>query len=198
MADSTGFYTDVFEFVFEKGDNLITLEGKNAKLAISEIVLTPVEDLLTYEEYLAKYAGKPAATGSLKLEGEYIEAASDKTVYPLEDSADALTSPHDASRTVLNIIGGEKWQTAGQWVTYKFQVDESGMYDIIFRFRQNILDGMFVNRSLFLFSEGLEEGDDGYYDGTPFAEARTLTYNFSDDWQVTTATDGEQSFKFYF
>ena len=198
LADSTGFYTDSFEFVFEKGDNLITLEGKNAKLAISEIVLTPVEDLPTYEEYLAKYADKPAASGALKLEGEYIDAASDKTVYPLEDSADALTSPHDASRTVLNIIGGEKWQTAGQWVTYKFQVEESGMYDIITRFRQNILDGMFVNRSLYLFSEGLEEGDDGYYNGTPFAEARTLTYNYGDDWQVTTATDGEQSFKFYF
>ena len=198
MMDSTGFSTEAFEFVLEQGDNIITLEGKNAKLAISEIILAPAENVLTYEEYLNKYAGKPAGSGSIKIEGEYINASSDKTVYPLEDSADALTSPHDPSRTVLNILGGEKWQTAGQWVTYRFKVDASGMYDIVTRFRQNILDGMFVNRSLEIFSEGLTEGADGYYNGAPFAEAKALTYNYGDEWQVGQATDGSQTFKFYF
>ena len=200
LADSMGYYTEAFEFVFTAGENTITLEGKNAALAISEIVLCPVEDLDTYDEYLAKHEGLPSGGSSVKLEAEYIYAASDKTVYPIEDSADALTSPHDPSRTVLNTIGGEKWQTAGQWVTYKFTVDKSGMYDIVTRFRQNILDGMYVNRSLFLYSEEgkLQEGDLGYYNGAPFIEAKTLMYNYSDDWQVTQATDGKREFEFYF
>ena len=197
FADSTGYYTEAFEFMLEEGETILTLEGKNAPLAIAEIVLSPANDIDSYAEYIAKHANKPAGTGKVKLEGEYTLAASDKTIYAIEDSADALTSPHDASRTVLNTIGGEKWQTAGQWVTYKFSVDESGMYDIVTRFRQNILDGMFVNRSLYLYSDGLSAGDDGYYNGLPFAEARALTYNFGDDWQVSSATDGNESFKFY-
>ncbi|MBQ8407733.1 MAG: extracellular solute-binding protein [Clostridia bacterium] len=198
LTDSMGFYTQPFEFVLNEGENILTLEGKNGELSIDEIVLTPAEDVISYEEYLAKYANKPAGSGQIKLEGEYMVAASDKTVYPIEDAADANTSPSDPSRTVLNMVGGEKWQTAGQWVTYKVMVDESGMYDMDFRFRQNILDGMFTNRSLYIYSEGLAEGADGYYNGLPFAEAKALTFNFSDDWQATRATDGKQEFKFYF
>ena len=198
FADSTGFYSEAFEFVLEEGWNVITFEGKNATLAISDIVLTPYEGPGSYADYLEHYKDAPKGSGSVKIEGEYIEAASDNTIYALEDAADALTSPHDASKTLLNMMGGEKWQTAGQWVTYSFKVEKSGMYDIVTRFRQNILDGMFVNRALYIYSEGVEAGEDGYYNGVPFQEAKKLTYNYSDNWQVTQATDGKQKFSFYF
>ncbi|MBR2335599.1 MAG: extracellular solute-binding protein [Clostridia bacterium] len=198
LDDSTGYYTEAFEFVLFEGENTITLEGKNAPMAIKEIILAPVERIDTYEEYLAKHANKPIGQGSVKLEGEYFDAASDKTIYPVEEAASAATSPHDPSRTLLNVVGGEKWQTAGQTISYKFRVDASGMYDIVTRFRQNVLDGMFVNRALYIYSEGIAEGDDGYYNGVPFEEAKKLTYNYNDEWQVTQATDGNQSFKFYF
>jgi len=199
FTDSMGFYTEAFEFAFEKGENVLTLEGKNAYLAISKITLSPIsEDDHSYAAYLEKYKDAPTGSGEIKLEGEYMYSASDKTIYPIEDSADAMTSPSDASRTVLNTVGGEKWQTSGQWVTYKFSVDKSGMYDIVTRFRQNILDGMFVNRALYIYSDGLKAGADGYYNGLPFNEAKTLTFNYGDEWQVTSATDGNQNFKFYF
>lgn len=198
MTDSMGYTTEPFSFVLEKGENIISLEGKNCELAISQIILSPAADELTYEEYKELYSNQPAGKGSIKLEAEYTATASDKTIYPIEDSADALTSPHDPSRTLLNTIGGEKWQTAGQSVSYKFKVDASGMYDIVTRFKQNVLDGMFVNRSLYIYSEGVAEGELGYYNGAPFVEAKALTYNFSEDWQVTKTTDGEQVFSFYF
>lgn len=203
LADSSGYYTKEFEFYLEARQEpyVISLEGKNCPLYISGITLGTVEDVPTYKEYIDDLGNKAnkKGSGSVQIEGEYVYAASDKTVYPIEDGADALTFPNDASRTVLNTIGGEKWQTAGQWVTYKFTVNESGMYDIVTRFRQNILDGMFVNRALYLYSDdSVKEGDAGYYDGVPFAEAKALTYNYSDDWQVTQATDGKTKFKFYF
>ena len=198
LSDPMGIYTEAFTFVLDKGTNIISLDGKNSELAISQIILSPAEKLITYEEYSKKYADMPAGSGSIKIEAEYTANASDKTIYPVEDAADALTSPHAADRTVLNTMGGEKWQTAGQWVTYKFKVDKSGMYDIVMRFKQNVLDGMFVNRSLSLYSEGLDEDALGYYNGIPFEEAKALTYNFNEDWQATKATDGEKEFKFYF
>lgn len=200
ITDSMGYYTEPFEFVLGAGD-VITFEGKNAEVAISEIVLSPVDTAVSYKEYIdalsALGLNKPGK-GSIKLEAEYTSSTSDKTIYPLEDGADAMTSPHDPSRVVLNTIGGEKWQTAGQSVSYKFKVSASGMYDLVTRFRQNVLDGMFVNRALYIYSEGIEEGKPGYYDGAPFEEAKKLTYNFGDEWQVTKATNGEKTFSFYF
>ncbi len=198
LTDSMGFYTEPFTFIFEKGTNIISLDGKNSDLAIAKIVLSPAKEVMTYEEYKALYANEAPGSGSIKIEAEYTANASDKTIYPIEDAADAMTSPHDPSKTLLNTMGGEKWQTAGQSVSYRFKVDKSGMYDIVMRFKQNILDGMFVNRSLYIYSEGLAEGERGYYDGIPFEEAKTLTYNFNEKWQVTKATDGETEFSFYF
>jgi len=200
VTDSMGFYTEAFTFLLEKGENLISLDGKNADLAIGEIVLeSKINQLDTYAQYKDKYAGQPNGTGSIKIEAEYTNNASDKTIYPIEDSANAMTSPHDPGKSVLNTMGGEKWQTAGQAVSYKFKVDSSGMYDLVFRFRQNILDGMFVNRVLYIYSEGLAQGELGYYDGIPFEEAKTLTFNYKEDWQTTKATDGgDENFKFYF
>ncbi len=202
LSDSTGYYNEAFQFVLGAGD-VITIQGKNAELAISSIVLTPLKSTMSYEEYYDYYVnqkGYGKGEGTVTIQGEYIEAASDKTVYALEDAADALTYPHDASKTLLNVMGGEKWQTAGQWVTYSFKVDKSGMYDIVMRYRQNVLDGMFVNRALYIYTESdvLKEGDDGYYNGAPFNEAKALTYNYSDKWQVTQASNGEQEFSFYF
>ena len=198
ITDSMGFYTEAFSFVLEAGERIISLEGKNAELAIDKIILSPAKKLQTYDEYKEIYKNQPNGSGSIKIEAEYTASASDKTIYPIEESANAMTSPHDPGKTVLNTMGGEKWQTSGQSVSYKFKVDKSGMYDIIFRYKQNVLDGMFVNRILYIYSEGLSEGDLGYYNGIPFEEARALTYNFNENWQVTQATDGKTEFEFYF
>jgi len=199
LTDSMGFYTEAFTFVLEKGENVISLDGKNSDLALSQIVLSHSEKIQTYADYEKKYEGQPNGTGNIKIEAEYTANASDKTIYPVEESADAMTSPHDPGKTVLNTMGGEKWQTAGQSVSYSFKVDSSGMYDIAFRFRQNVLDGMFVNRVLYIYSEGVAENELGYYDGIPFEEAKSLSFNFKESWQTIKATaDGEKEFKFYF
>ena len=199
LTDSMGFYTEAFTFVLEKGENIISLDGKNSELALSQIILSPAQEVISYKEYLELCKGQPNGEGSIKIEAEYTANASDKTIYPIEDAADALTSPHAPDRTLLNTMGGEKWQTAGQWVTYKFKVDKSGMYDIVARFKQNVLDGMFVNRSLHIYSDGdVKKGELGYYNGVPFEEAKTLTFNYNDKWQTGRVTDGTTDFKFYF
>ncbi len=203
VKDSTGCTVDPFEFVFEAGTSTITLESENEPMAIKSITLCPAETLMSYEDYIAQFKGVPNGTDSVKIEGEYFSSATDKTIYAVEDRSSAINSPSATDRTLLNTMGAEKWQTAGQAVSYKFTVNSSGMYDIFTRFRQNVLDGIFVNRALYIYSDGAEEGSLGYYNGIPFAEAAALTYNYSDDWQVTNLKaqddDGnEKSFNLYF
>ena len=76
----------------------------------------------------------------VQIEGENTVNTSTNVVYPVEDRSDALTSPIDTSRTMLNTIGTEKWETAGQWIRYRFSVNSSGMYEIYSRFKQSYLD----------------------------------------------------------
>ena len=194
LKDSSGYYTDNFAFVLEKGENKITLEGQNEPMSIKAITLYPLEDEVSYAEYAKKYADKPIGQDTIKLEAELATVMSNKTIYPVEDRSCAINSPTDVTCSVLNTVGGEKWATSGQWVEYRFMVRSSGMYDLVSRFRQNILDGMYTCRSFYIYSEEgkLAPGADGYYDGAPFEEAKKLVYSYSDAWQVTQMAGADQ------
>ncbi len=211
--DVDGFYTESFEFLMNGGSNTISLQAKNQPMVIKSITLYPQEDKPSYESVLEKYENKgyEKGSGSIKFEAEYTFASSTQTVYPIEDPSSAITSPSSTTHTVLNTIGGDKWQTSGQWIRYQFTVDSDGLYEIVTRYRQNINDGMFSSRVLYLYSDGLDAGTDGYYNGIPYAEASNLRFDYSTDWQVgplsyakkTTNAAGEIEweeipFQFYF
>ncbi len=183
LKDVDGFYSESFEFVFTAGEHMISLEGVNEPVAIKSIMLVPHKDSLTYDEYMSKYQGEAKGSSVVKIEAEFPSASSTQTVYPIEDRSCAINSPADPTRMVLNTIGGDKWQTSGQWLEYKMRVDNSGLYGIDTRFRQNILDGIYTSRALYIYSDGLAEGAKGYYNGVPFKEATELVFNYSTEWQ---------------
>lgn len=191
LRDADGFYAETFEFVLEEGERVLALEAVNEPMTIKSITLVPHEDLIPYEEYLKQYAGVGLGSDYVIIQSEYAGASSTQNIYPIEDRTDAATVPADTDRTVLNTIGGDKWQTAGQWVRYTFKVGDSGMYNIAARYRQNVLDGMYVCRSLYISSNGALEGTRGYYDGgVPFFEASQLRFNYNTAWQSTLLNNG--------
>lgn len=180
LSDSNGFYAESFEFVLEKGTRIISLEATSEPLVIESITLVPHESAMSYDDYSKLYADKPQGSDIIKIEAEYPSATSSQTIYPIEDRTDALNSPTDESRTLLNSLGGSKWQTAGQWVRYTFTITSAGKYQIVPRFQQNLLDGMFTSRSLRI------KGGDLYPEWTtPFAEANLLRFSYDrNSWQV--------------
>ena len=189
--------------MLEAGENILTLSAVSEPVAIKSITLCAPEGTETYAEYSAKYAGKAEGTDKVTIQAEAPAATSSQTVYPVEDRASALTQPSSTKVQLLNTIGGEKWQVAGQWVRYDFEVNADGMYEIVTRFKQNILDGMYSSRSISIYSEGLNPGDEGYYNGLPFYEATELRFGFDDAWQtgVLYFVDDEgnaQDLKFFF
>lgn len=198
LKDVDGFYKDSFEFHLKAGENTISFEGVSEPVAISSITLAPAEEIPSYNDYIARYAGESKGEGTVMIEAEYPAYTSTNTIYPVEDRSDALTSPCDTGRTMLNTIGGDKWQVARQVIAYKFKVEKSGLYTISPRYRQNINDGMYSSRVLNIYSDStVAEGAKGYYDGVPFDEARELRFNYSTDWKLNPlqygiiSTDGE-------
>ncbi len=188
--DVDGFYTDSFEFVLEATDEMnptrtITLDAKSQGMTIKSITLFPQTEKTDYAAIAAGYAAKQKGQDSIKIEAEFPYASSSQTIYPIEDTSSAVSSPAATDRTVLNTLGAEKWQTSGQWVRYSFQVSSSGLYQIATRYRQNINDGMFSSRVLYLYSdESVAEGEDGYYNGIPFKQASNLRFEYSTEWRV--------------
>ncbi len=194
LRDGDGFYAESFEFVFEAGYNEISFESVSEPMAVKSIKLVPHEDIPDYASVSEGYKSSGYAPADkdafIKFEAEEPEAISSQTVYPVEDVSSAITSPSDSTRILLNTIGGEKWQTSGQWVRYTFTPEKSGLYNIITRYKQSINDGLYSSRTLYIYG--------GQYNGVPFTEATQLRFGYSSDWQVSKLNDGTTEFEFYF
>ncbi|MBR4296088.1 MAG: extracellular solute-binding protein [Clostridia bacterium] len=194
IKDGDGFYSESFEFVFEAGRNEISLESVSEPMAMKSISLIPHVDMVSYDDVRKDYdksGYKPSNKDYfIKMEAEEPVATSSQTIYPVEDFSSAITSPTDPSRTVLNTIGGEKWQSSGQWVRYTFTPQETGLYNIVTRYKQSINDGLYSSRTLYIYG--------GEYNGIPFSEATQLRFNYSSDWQTDLLNDGMNDFEFYF
>ncbi len=183
FIDSNGYYANPFEFYLEKGENVITLGAVREPIAIQNITVYPYEDKITYEEYVA---GKSeAAAEPIHIDAELPSATSDYTVYPVYDRKSAITEPQHHTKILLNTIGGDKWTKVGQFVEYKIEVAAAGMYQIIPRFRQDTLDGMYVSRKVLI---------DGK---VPFEEANYCKFNYSTSWQLEPLNNGADTFQFY-
>ncbi len=201
FKDSNGFYQEPFQFVIgpdENGKVSFSLESVNEPVIISEIRFVCPETPISYQDYLTAMGAAPGQ-GTVKVEGEFFSAASSQTIYPVSDSTSAVTSPSSTDAALLNTIGGDKWQSPGQWIEYQFRVSESGMYQLVPRFKQAILDGMYTSRILQLYSDdSMAPGQKGYYNGVPFAEAAYLHFDYKSDWQSKPLNDGTTEFEFYF
>ncbi len=185
LMDSNGYHANPFEVYFKAGKNTIALESVREEVVIDNITIYPYEDKLSYEEYVS---GKSeAATDKvIHLNAETPSKTSDYTIYPIYDRKSSITEPQHAAQIKLNTIGSEKWVTAGQWIEYEFDVETAGLYEIVFRFRQNELSGMYTSRRLYIDGE------------VPFEEANYLKFNYASDWQVLAANNGADTFQFYF
>ncbi len=182
-----------------KGNVNITLDGVNEPMELNYIYFLPYESPLSYKDYYSatsKLEGTEQGKDIIQVESENTIHTSTNVVYPIEDRTSPLCSPVDTTRMVLNTIGTSKWSTPGQWVEYKIQVGSAGWYDIYTRFKQSYLDGMYVSRSLSIYTNYESEAayvekyknNAGYYNGLPFAEAGMLRYDYSTDWQAKPLT----------
>ena len=209
IHDANGYYSESFEFVFERSENtVVSLTGVSEPIVIKSIKLVPHENNISYADASAYYASAAAGTSKVKIEGEYLASTTSQTIYPIEDTRSAVTSPITTKHTMLNSIGGvggDKWQTSGQALAWNFAVDNSGVYNIVARFSQSVLDGMYASRTLAIYTNYTEDeykakfGNlEGFYDGVPFDEATRLRFDYSSEWQAKILSDGVTDFEFYF
>ena len=208
--DVDGFTTENFAFFLEVGEHELSLSGSREELGIKSITLVPVQAeeayVQSYADYLAAHASKPnnaVAGGTITLlEAEFPTNVSDTSVYPANDRSSAINSPSSPSSQWMNTIGAASYNTVGQWASYKFTVAESGWYNMTMRYRQNLLDGLFVSRVIKLWSsDRTSDVKYGLDDGTPtvpFREAYQTRFNYNKDWKVANIGDAENEFKFYF
>jgi len=184
FRDPLGYITDPYVFYFKEGENVIRLTGVNEPMAIRALSLkTPVQTK-TYREFVAGVdRGKYVNSRSnflLKIQGERAARRSDPSLYPVYDRSSGATEPASVARIRLNMIGGERWSVAGQWIEWEFEVPENGMYRITIKGRQNYNRGYVSNRTV-------------YVNGELFCnELSAVPFPYTNKWSHVTLDDGRE------
>ncbi len=186
ITDVSGYETEPFSFYFSKGKHTITLSGSRGVSAISTISLLPSENVISYDEYIKSNISKTSSkVDGFVIEAEHFNYKNSIVITPKTDRNSPITTPQSAVASLLNTVGGSNWKTVGDSVTWKINVKESGLYNITLRARQNVTDGKYSCRKL-------------YIDGAvPFKEAKALRFKYDSDWQAVTLGDNGKDFEFY-
>ncbi len=202
FSDSDGFYHGAFEFYFnndgqENVTHTISLGAAREAMAIKSIRLYPYVPAPSYSDVLASYIANgyqtAGADAHIKLEAEKPYRVSDTSVYASNDRTSAVNSPSDPNKQMLNVLGANSYDTIGQWASYQFTPEKTGLYTISLRCKQDELAGMYTSRTVRLAG--------GKYGDTltvPFAEAYDARFNYDKAWQIATLSNGEEVFQFYF
>lgn len=183
FKDYMGYYTEPYQYYFTAGSNTISLECVNEPMALRRMVITAVEESLSYADYAAAvdtsvYQNKDTGY-EYKVQGEDSTLRSSPSLYATYDRSSSTTEPYSAAKIKLNMIGGQAWKVAGQWIEWEITVPEDGLYELSIKGRQNYQRGFVSNRALYIDGE------------IPFAEVSAIAFKYSNAWEMMTLADEE-------
>lgn len=196
VRDRVGYVTAPYLIYFNAGENDLKIESIREAMSIFSIHVASREEYPTYAEVYENYmtmgyekvSGKITGTyseGKDWIEGEDAVSRSTSTIYAISDRTSAFNSPNDPVRIILNAIGGSKWSTPGDWITWEFSVPESGLYNITLRSKQSVSRGLFSTRKVYID------------DKIPFAEAQNCKFIYGSDFSMVTLGTEDEPFYFY-
>ncbi len=179
LRDWLGYTVEPFQFYLEKGVHYFTFEATREPLVISEIKIYGYEAELPYDVYLDMNGGEESAYQGddyYIVEAESPVRVSDQVLFPGTDRTSCINSPSHPSDLVYNLSTSS---VVAQYMTYEVYVKEAGLYNIMARFRQNTMAGMFTSRRIKINGE------------VPFAEASYLQFNYKTTFQNELLGDGK-------
>jgi len=183
LRDSLGYITDPYAFHFREGENTIRLVGINEPVAIRSIELTVPVQLKSYREFLAgvdvNRFRNTRESFTAKVQGERAIRRSDSSLYAIYDRSSGATEPASVATIRLNMIGGEAWRVAGQWIEWEFDVPENGMYRVSIKSRQNYNRGFVSNRTIMINGQ------------VPVRELAAVPFSYTNKWRYVTLRDSQ-------
>jgi len=188
LCDPEGYNDGYLKIYLKKGENTLRLISSGQSFYISDIHIYQEKPLKPYSKLKAEYDSKgyKKANSTIKIQAEKTFDKNSSTIYPVADKTSPLTEPSSSYKIRLNSIGGAGWQSVNQKVTWEFDVEEEGLYNISLKYLQNITSGMFTTRRVYIDGE------------VPCAELDKINFSFNDNWQMNTIGDENGAYEFYF
>lgn len=180
LLDPDGLHLNGLEFYLDKGKNTITFESISGGFEFYEVILANCNNELNYNDFLKIHNNIPFYDGEdIVVEAEDTYLKSSKELRSLSDRSDPMNTPSDATVSKLNYIGGENWDSSGEWISWKVTAPKSAFYKVSFRYRQTYLENAASIRSF-------------YVDGKlQFSQMGEISFPYATKWNMKVLGDDE-------
>ncbi len=187
LMDFDGIYSAPFWIYFEEGEHTLSLSFTRGGIAVEQLILASPSPTVSYANKLSSWEqqGATDTSGILKIyQAEETLKTSSPTLGPIYDKSNASTQPSSPYYLRLNTVGGTYWKEAGQWIEWEIEAPQSGFYHIGFKYRQDLSEGFFSTRKLYLDNEIL------------FSQLEDLRFEYDTQWK-TYVIGSEDPYKVY-
>ena len=174
-TDASGLVSTPLVIALTAGEHTVEVTALEEPFVLDKFVLGAPVKYPSYEEVKQSYADKGYTnyTGdkTIVIQGEKADFKSTNSLIAKSDSSDPSVQPSNPYVSKINYIGSSNWSTPGDRLTWKFTVEETGLYKLGIKFRQGtILNGNSYRRI--------------YIDGeVPFEEASNVSFSYASGWQ---------------
>lgn len=200
VVDNAGYYKDPLKFYFEKGQHTLRIEYVDQNFTIGDVVIKGIAQYDTYDEYYASIKDKNTEVDSIKIQAEEAIYKSESTIRrendtdPKTESLDRekqynedeskreeVSKQNSATEQLLNVIGGSRWATGNQSITWEIEVPKDGLYTINARGKQTDNVGMPAYRQIEIDGE------------IPFEELKLYPFEYNaEGWTNYTIGDHDE------
>lgn len=131
LSDSSYRYAQPLKVELEKGTHELEIVVSEGSFLLGNVTLAAPETV-------AEYTGSQAAPGSelITIQGENFYIRNDSSIHAIGEYDSALY-PLSATETVLNTVDSDSFKTAGQSITWQFDVPSDGYYYLAMNYRQS-------------------------------------------------------------
>lgn len=185
FIDNSGWSIEPYLFYIEAGVHSIEILPVDGVFELKQLVLSSEK---SSEKYNSPDKNSKMYTGEqIILEGENADVMSSYWLTSKSDNSSASVSPVSNSADKINYIGGANWKTAGEYIGWKVDVEDSGYYKIGFSYRQSEVINGSTYRCLTIDGE------------TPFTECEEIPFSYCTGWgKCDFEKDADNPYLIYF
>jgi len=175
LVDPNFFFTEPLKFQLNKGKNSISIALNEGYILIGKIELKNTDSSIeTYDQYRAIHKGpKDGSNRIITIEAENISLKSRQSIRT-KYVRDPQVTPYAYKHRVMNVLDGYSFGDSGDRVSYPFTAEESGFYQLTFKYSQDTNSGMPTHRKIEIDGE------------VPFKQLEQYNFNYSSGWKNET------------
>ncbi|MCF7924652.1 MAG: hypothetical protein K9L64_06100, partial [Candidatus Izimaplasma sp.] len=136
LYDSTALNSRPLQFELEQGLNTIEIIHENGDFLVESLVITGVENIPTYEDYLSNYDNQSMGEENIITIGAESFISKSNPSTRLTSINDPSATAYDAENRLLNAIEGYSFRSGNDTIVYQVDIEEEGFYYLSFKYRQ--------------------------------------------------------------